>query len=86
MSKWLGIHQWSTWMIFASLILMAMTAHPSLLAYLVVLINGAFLFVIREVSRGEGQVIHMNLLRIVASLVVIGMAMLFALRINWLAL
>lgn len=76
----------STWMILGSMVMMAGSAHPSLIGYLLIAINGAWLFLMREIARREGALGSVSKKTVIAALSVIALAVVFALKISWLAL
>ena len=57
-----------------------------MLAYLILVINAAFLFLIREIARSEGKIVGMNWWHVGISIVVMLVALVFASKVNWLAI
>jgi hypothetical protein len=86
MRKWLGLHGYSTWMVVASIVVMAATVHPSLLAYLLVAVNAGWMILTREVARYEGVSHEACRVCIIAGAVVLVLAAVLLLKVNWLAL
>lgn len=87
MDKWLGRHNSSTWMIVGTVIIMSMTVHPSLLAYLFVAANLGVLMLTREVARWEGRSVRRLCMPcvITAGVLIVG-SVFVMLKINWIAL
>lgn len=83
----LGLRQqWSTWMIVGSVLAMALTVQPRLLSYIMVVANGAWMLMTREVARAErpaGTICTMCLL--IAGVIIVG-CVLLTLKINWLVI
>lgn len=86
MRGWIGTHNMSTWMIVVSIIFMAMTVHPSLLAYLIVSMNGGLVILTREVARTEGRQHPPCWHCIIAGGIILVIGMVVILKINWLAI
>ena len=86
MKSWIGTHNISTWMVVVEIIAMAMIAHPSLLAYLLVALVGGWLFIMREVARREGVSHPLCKGCVIAGAGIIAAAFLVLIKINWMAL
>lgn len=86
MRKWIGLHHYSTWMIVASIIAMAMAVHPSLLAYLLVVVNTGWMILTREVARSEGVSSPFCAPCAIAGAILMGTALVLLLKVNWLAM
>lgn len=84
--SWIGLHQYSTWMVVVSIVMMAMSVHPSLLGYLLVAANGGLLIMMREVARYEGASHPICLRCVLAGAAILVVVMFVILKINWLAL
>lgn len=86
MRSWVGLHRYSTWMIVASIVMMAMTVHPSLLAYMLVAINSGWLILTREVARSEGISAPVCIKCVAGGAIILVAAFVVLLKINWLAI
>lgn len=86
MGKWFGAHNYSTWMIVVSVILMAMTTHPSLLAYLFIMANAGWMLVTRELARFEGSSRGVSWISLGGGVALTVITILIMLKINWLAI
>jgi hypothetical protein len=73
-------------MIVVAIIAVAMIAHPSLLAYLLVALVGGWLMLMREVARREGASHSLCKGCVVAGAGIIAVAFFVLIKINWLAL
>lgn len=82
----LGKRNISTWMVVVSIVVMAMTVHPSLLAYLLVGANGGWMILTREIARTEGRSHEPCWVCIIAGACVLLAAMVVMLKVNWLAI
>lgn len=86
MRGWIGTHNLSTWMIVVSVVFMAMTVHPSLLAYLFVGANAGLMTLTREVARSEGRQHSICWPCVIAGSIILIVAMVVMLKVNWLAI
>lgn len=84
--KFWAYHQYSTWMIVASFIIMAALVHPSLISYILVSINVGLMVLTREVARWEGSYKHPCWGCAICAGVAIIIAFFVMLKINWLAI
>jgi hypothetical protein len=85
MRAWIGKIGASTWALAASVLIMALTVHPSLLAYLLVLGNGGWMLITRELARAEGATTKPCMPCLMAGIIIVCGVFVFALKINWLA-
>lgn len=86
MLRWIGAHHLSTWMIVASLVAMAGTAHPSMVTYLMLLLNAPWLFLMREVAHAEGRTGAVCKTCVFVSIATIAGAFVLLLSMRWLAI
>lgn len=86
MRGWIGTHNMSTWMIVVSVVFMSATVHPSLLSYLFVGANAGLMILTREVARSEGRTHPPCWPCMVIGAVVLVIAMVVTLKVNWLAI
>lgn len=73
-------------MIVASLVITAMSVHPSLLSYLLVVANTGTLIIMREIARAEGASHPICVKCLISGFVISGIALFFMLKVNWLAI
>lgn len=73
-------------MIVASIVMMAMTVHPSLLAYMLVAVNSGWLILTREIARSEGATTKVCMKCVIGGAIILVAAFFILLKINWLAI
>jgi hypothetical protein len=86
LKHWLGLHHASTYMILGALVVAALSANPTSIAYVMIIgVLGPFLFLMREVAHAEGGG-NFRVSRFVASSLVIVAAFFIMSRIHWVAI
>jgi predicted anti-sigma-YlaC factor YlaD len=84
--NWVGLHHYSTWMIFAGLVMVAALIHPSLFAVLMIVVIACWQFLTREVARAEGSAGPICIRCIALNGAIMAAALILMLKVNWIAL
>jgi hypothetical protein len=82
----IGFHQYSTWMIFGGLILMATLIHPSLFSVIMMVLLTCWLFLTREVARAEGVSTPICITCIIGNIALMAFMVFLMFKVNWIAI